>query len=99
MADSESGMSRFTSQTFVQKPHFWAAWIFFLDEWIFEPWMPQRLRDEALHLNPSKSPVSPRFKPTVPANYTHQEWLLRRFRPEYARILFLAEGFGFSWPE
>jgi hypothetical protein len=70
MADSESGMSGSTSQIFVQNPHFWAAWIFFLDGWIFEFWMPQRLRDEALHQNPPKSPVTPPFKPAVPANYT-----------------------------
>ena len=47
---------------------------------------------------PPKSPVTPRFKPPIPSNYTHQEWLLRRIRPRYAGILFLAVGFGFSWP-
>ena len=51
-----------------------------------------------ISIDPLKTPVTPRFKPAVPANCTHQEWLLRRIRPEYARFLILGGGFGFSWP-
>jgi len=56
-----------------------------------------RIRRDSIS-DPTKSPVKPGFKPPIVVRNEHQEWLLRRSRSEYAGILILAEGFGFSWP-